>query len=89
MFASIVNPKRALLMVPGSLISATWMTFLSAGNDWPQWSGPNRDGMSAEKGLLQAWPEAGPVLLWRASGLGSRFSSPVVSAGRIFTMGDV
>ena len=28
--------------------------------DWPQWRGPQRDGISQEKGLLQQWPEGGP-----------------------------
>src|SRR5437868_4075306 len=34
--------------------------------DWPGWRGPNRDGVSAETGLLTAWPEAGPRKLWEA-----------------------
>ncbi len=25
-------------------------------SDWPQWRGQNRDGKSAETGLLQEWP---------------------------------
>ena len=28
-------------------------------DDWPQFRGPNRDGVSAEKGLLQKWPDGG------------------------------
>ena len=24
-------------------------------DDWPQWRGPNRDGISTEKGLLKSW----------------------------------
>src|SRR4051812_47288887 len=35
------------------------------GLDWPQWRGPNRDGVSTETGLLETWPEAGPKVLWR------------------------
>ena len=30
--------------------------------DWPQWRGPNRDGISQEKGLLRSWSSAGPKL---------------------------
>ena len=41
-----------------------------AAGDWPQWRGPNRDGKSAETGLLQSWPDGGPALLWKAAGLG-------------------
>ncbi|NLC55745.1 MAG: PQQ-binding-like beta-propeller repeat protein [Armatimonadetes bacterium] len=56
---------------------------------WPQWRGPRRDGVSREKGLLQSWPEGGPRLLWRVEGIGTGWSSPVVSRGRIYITGDV
>lgn len=55
--------------------------------DWPQWRGVNRDGLSAETGLLQAWPEQGPPLRWRVDGLGSGYSSVAIERGRVFTMG--
>jgi outer membrane protein assembly factor BamB len=56
--------------------------------DWLQWRGPNRDGASAETGLLQQWPADGPPLAWKAVGLGQGFSSVAIQNGRIFTMGD-
>ena len=31
-------------------------------DDWPQWRGPNRDGVSAETGLLESFPEAEKLL---------------------------
>ena len=43
------------------------------GADWPQWRGPNRDGVSTETGLLQAWKPGGPPLAWRATGLGTGY----------------
>lgn len=61
----------------------------AAKTDWPQWRGPNRDGISAETGLLKEWPEGGPKLLWRSKGLGGGYSSVVVAGGKIFTMGRV
>jgi len=54
---------------------------------WPQWRGPNRDGISHETGLLDAWPENGPPIVWKASGLGSGYSSVAVAGGRVLTMG--
>jgi outer membrane protein assembly factor BamB len=57
--------------------------------DWPQWRGPNRDGLTAEKNLLQDWPEGGPKLLWKVDGLGKGWSSPVIAEGRIYITGDV
>lgn len=55
--------------------------------DWPQWRGPNRDGKSAETGLLRAWPAQGPPQVFRAAGLGEGYSSLAVARGRIFTQG--
>ncbi|MEX0938302.1 MAG: PQQ-binding-like beta-propeller repeat protein [Pirellulales bacterium] len=58
-----------------------------AADDWPQWRGPARDGISTDTGLLRQWDEA-PPLVWKASGLGAGFSSVSVADGRIYTMGD-
>ena len=59
----------------------------SAGNEWPQWHGPNRDGKSTEKGLLKKWPEGGPELLWSADELGTGFSTVSIAGGMIYTTG--
>ena len=56
--------------------------------EWPQWRGPNRDGLSLEKGLLKEWPKAGPPLLWEAKGAGRGYASVVIARGKVFTMGD-
>jgi outer membrane protein assembly factor BamB len=58
-----------------------------AGGEWPQWRGPNRDGVSKETGLLKQWPESGPPLAWKATGAGRGYSSMSVSKGRLYTMG--
>ncbi len=55
--------------------------------DWFQWRGPNRDGHSAETGLLKEWPANGPPQRWRATGAGTGFSSFSASNGRLFTLG--
>lgn len=57
--------------------------------DWPQWRGPNRDAVAKETGLLTQWPESGPPLAWKASGLGGGFSSLSISGNRIYTLGDL
>jgi outer membrane protein assembly factor BamB len=56
--------------------------------DWPQFRGPNRDGVSKEKGLLQSWPSDGPPLVWTAKGLGGGYSTVSVAGDRIYTLGD-
>jgi outer membrane protein assembly factor BamB len=58
----------------------------SAGS-WPSWRGPNRDGISPEKGLLDSWSDQGPPLKWKAKGLGKGYSSVSIDGGRIYTMG--
>ena len=58
-----------------------------APTDWPQWRGPNRDGKSAETGLLSQWPASGPPLAWKAGGAGTGYSSVSTSAGKLFTVG--
>ena len=60
---------------------------IAIAGDWPQWRGVDRNGKSDETGLLSSWPDAGPRLLWKASGAGTGYSSLAVSAGRVFTMG--
>ena len=59
----------------------------ASADDWPQWRGPRRDGVSAETGLLKQWPPAGPPLAWRITGVGDGYSSFAVAAGRLFTLG--
>jgi outer membrane protein assembly factor BamB len=55
--------------------------------DWPQFRGPNRDAVSAEKGLLKKWPDAGPQKLWTVNGVGGGYGSVAVVGGYIFGTG--
>lgn len=57
-------------------------------DDWPQWRGPNRDGISKETGWKAKWPAGGPKKLWEGS-IGVGLSSFSVSQGSVFTMGNV
>ena len=54
-------------------------------SDWPQWRGPDKDGISRETGLLKEWHDGGPQVLWRVS-LGEGFSGISVVGGRVYTM---
>lgn len=57
--------------------------------EWPQWRGPNADGVGTETGLLREWPADGPAVLWQVDSVGVGYSSLAVSGGRIFTLGDL
>jgi outer membrane protein assembly factor BamB len=70
-------------------LGATILTTAATSRDWPQWRGPARTAVSAETGLLAAWPEGGPKLLWETKGLGKGFSSISIVDGKLFTMGDL
>jgi outer membrane protein assembly factor BamB len=52
---------------------------------WPQFRGPERNGVSQETGLLDKWPTDGPKVLWRVK-LGNGYSGISVYKGRIYTM---
>ncbi len=67
------------------LQNATLVQPKSETHDWPQWRGPNRDGLSTETGLLASWPTGGPPLLWQQPS-GEGFSSVAVVKGRLYTM---
>lgn len=64
----------AVLLTAGALPAA----------DWPQWRGPNRDGVSPETGLLKSWPKGGPPLAWATDLGGVGYSSPVVVGDRLY-----
>ena len=55
--------------------------------DWPQWQGPDRTRVSTETGLLNAWPAAGPPLVWTADGVGGGYGSMAVAGDRVFVQG--
>jgi len=55
--------------------------------DWPQWRGPNRDGISAEKGIGKNWSKNEPEIRWRISG-GDGYSGISAANDKLFTMWD-
>jgi len=81
---SVALPAPVVLTVLVCLVAAPALA-----SDWPQWRGPERNGKSPETGLTDRWPEGGPPLVYRASGLGVGYSSLAVVGDRIFTLGDL
>jgi outer membrane protein assembly factor BamB len=56
--------------------------------NWPEFHGPGRTNISADKGLQRKWPEGGPRRLWTYSECGSGYSGVAIAEGVIFTAGD-
>jgi len=79
---------RSLAVVVVTVVAIALSTLPARSADWPGWRGPNRDGKSAETGLLASWPAGGPPLAWKAAGMGTGFSSVAVVGDRLYTMGD-
>ncbi|WP_425614160.1 PQQ-binding-like beta-propeller repeat protein [Anatilimnocola sp. NA78] len=63
------------------------LPLVAVADDWPQYRGPNRDDVSAEKGLLKDWPKEGPKLLWTYRNAGIGYSGPAIVGDRLYTMG--
>jgi outer membrane protein assembly factor BamB len=55
----------------------------SRADDWPQWLGPQRDGIWRETGIAQAFPATGPKIRWRTS-IGAGYSGPAVAGGKAY-----
>lgn len=51
-------------------------------DDWPQWLGANRNGVSAEKGLIATFPKGGPKIVWQRD-VGEAFAGTVVAGDRL------
>lgn len=87
MMAGFPIPSRRTLLLSGLLL---WLGAKPHGvvpaaageSDWPQFLGPNRNGVYAGPAISGSWPASGPPLLWRKP-VGEGFSGPVVQDGRL------
>jgi outer membrane protein assembly factor BamB len=73
--------KRDIMLMTAILMVTACGTLA----DWPQYLGPDRNGISPEKGLLRSWPEAGPKVLWTVS-LGEGYGGAAVSQGLVYVL---
>src|ERR1041384_5042176 len=75
----------------------TWHIFLLTlstcapllADDWPQWRGPQRNGISKETGLLKEWPQSGPKLVWNVTDAGMGYSTPAIVGNRLYILENV
>lgn len=78
---TFVLPFRQLMLA--SLLLA--LTSYSLADDWPQWLGPQRDGVWRESGLIEKFPEGGPTIRWRTP-LGIGYSGPAVAGDGVYVL---
>lgn len=75
--------RRFFVLLGLAMMSGLATTHPANGDDWPQHLGINQDATSAETGLLDTWPEAGPPELWRHD-VGQGFAGVAVVDGKVF-----
>jgi len=69
-----------------ALVLIASLALCTRADDWPQWRGPARNGISQEKNWLDHFPDQGPPIAWKAT-VGLGFSSIVVANGKACTAG--
>jgi outer membrane protein assembly factor BamB len=74
-----------LLIVALLVLGDGTSTPLAQASDWPQWLGPNRDGVWRETGLVEKFPPGGPKVIWRTP-IDTGYSGPAVANGRVYVM---
>jgi outer membrane protein assembly factor BamB len=81
---NIMSLKRTRFLLAAGALTA----FLSSAmaSDWPNWRGPDRNGISKETDWSAKFPEQGPKILWKAN-VGLGYSSFIVGDGRAYTAG--
>jgi outer membrane protein assembly factor BamB len=77
------DPERMAKLSEAQLSPAQFAS--TERDDWPQWRGPNRDGLSPATGLSTSWPADGPRVVWKKH-IGRGFSSLAIAGRRLYTM---
>lgn len=72
-----------------AIVSLFFLVYSLSADDWPQWRGIERNGVSQETNLLKSWPKDGPPLLWSNENIGTGFASISISNGKIYITGNV
>ena len=68
-----------------ALLSTTLCATLSA-SDWPQFRGPNANGISTEKGINKTWNQMPPKLLWKTPMSDGGYAGPSIASGKLFIL---
>jgi outer membrane protein assembly factor BamB len=76
---------RCFVFAIVTMFAMVSMTVIAAqpADDWPQWLGPQRDGVWRETGILETFPKDGPKIAWRTP-IGGGYAGPAVAGDRVF-----
>ena len=73
---------RRIISAAASICLAASAAAAPAASQWPQWRGPNRDGVVPHASVPAAWPET-LTTKWKQT-VGEGYASPVVGDGRVY-----
>src|SRR5437870_10121450 len=79
--------RRFVPLLFAPVLSDRARTASNESPEWPQWRGPDRNGISKETGLLKSWPAAGPTVVWSISSLGEGYGSLAIKGDRVYVQG--
>jgi outer membrane protein assembly factor BamB len=69
------------VVLTGFVLLWAWTTVIA--EDWTQFRGPDRSGISTATGLMRTFPEGGPKVLWTAN-VCQGYAGPAVFAGEVY-----
>jgi len=79
-------PRSPWACASTAALAAAWLLWsisTTLADEWPQWRGPNRDGVWHETGVVEKFDEPQLKLRWRAA-VASGYSGPTIAGGRVF-----
>ena len=82
---SLFRPASRLLRAPWPCLWLIWAAMVpqtANGEDWPQWRGPQRDGVWRETGIVSELPEK-LNFKWRIE-IGQGYAGPAVAGNRLY-----
>jgi outer membrane protein assembly factor BamB len=79
-----MRPRSSFVWLVG-VVATALSASPGVADEWPQWLGPKRDALWAEKGLVTTFPKDGPPVVWRKP-IGEGYAGPAVAGGKLFVM---
>ncbi len=73
-----------LTLAASTIYAADLSAVASAKADWPNFRGPNADGIAPDTGLNKNWTAQSPRVLWRVPMNDDGYAGPAVANGKVF-----
>ena len=83
----MINKKTVILPLMGWVVIMAIATMDLKAQDWPQWRGPNREGIFKGTNLNLDWSEKKPSLSWTFRQAGAGYSAPTVVGTTLYCQG--